>query len=439
MSLIVRGVLWFGAYVVLVMLPLAIAPFGDSMPQPRSWLLEFCMAIAFIAFTVMAFEFALVGRLQTAAEPFGIDALMQFHRQMGIAAFVFVLVHVVVIASSHFSLALFNPLSGDTAQQSGAVALWALVALIVASLWRTRLRLPYEVWQRIHGLAAVTTVTASLIHVLAVNRYLSNAVLRFVLVAYVLLFLALMFGYRVLRPLALWRRPWEVIGNRDEGGDTRTLTVRPIKRDGPTFDPGQFVWLSTRRHPFAIEQHPISIASSAEHAQTLELSIKALGDWSRDVVPNIEPGARVWIDGNYGAFTPDRVPAQGFMLIAGGVGITPMRSILLTMRDREDVRPVTLIYAANSPERMIYVDELKALERAINLKCVFVYEAPPPGWQGERGFVTVDVLRRHLPKQAQRYEYFVCGPTPMLNLVEHSLLQLGIPAGRICSERFQMG
>jgi len=145
------------------------------------------------------------------------------------------------------------------------------------------------------------------------------------------------------------------------------------------------------------------------------------------------------IDGCYGAFTPDRVPGQGFMLIGGGVGITPMRSILLTMRDREDVRPVTLIYAANSPERMIYVDELRALERALNLKCIFVFDSPPSDWQGERGLVTAELLKRHLPKQALRYQYFVCGPEPMMDSVEDSLLQIGIPADRICTERFNMG
>lgn len=439
MQLLFRGILWFGLYLALVLLPLGVALLSDPVEHPRPLLLELGVAIGFIAFTVMTFEFALVGRLRAAAEPFGVDALMQFHRQMGIAAFVFVLAHVVALSSFHFAPTLLNPFGGSPAARSGAIALWALVVLVVTSVWRTRARLRYEVWQWIHALTAVSIVIASLAHLLAVNRYLSAPVLRAVLIVYVVLFLALLVRYRILRPLQLWRRPWEVLENRSEGGDTRTLRVRPVGHDGLTFEPGQFVWLSTARHPFAIEQHPISIASSAEQRGTLELSIKALGDWSRDIVPNVTPGSRVWIDGCYGAFTPDRVAAQGFMLIAGGVGITPMRSILLTMRDREDVRPVTLLYGANSPERMIFADELRALEQMMSLRCVFVFESPPPQWQGERGLITGELLLRHLPEQALRYQYFACGPEPMMNAVELCLLELGVPASRISTERFNMG
>jgi len=439
MGLIFRGVLWFGAYVALVLLPLAIASLSDAVPTPRPWLTEFGVAIGFVAFTVMAFEFALVGRLQAAADPFGVDALMQFHRQMGVAAVVFVLAHVVTLTSQRFSWSMFNPFGGTRSLQSGAIAMWALALLAASSLWRKHLRLPYEIWQFIHALAAATIVIASLVHILAIHRYLSNPVLRTVLLVYVILFLALMLRYRLLRPLRLWRKPWTVSVNRNSGGDTRTLSLQPVGHDGVEFEPGQFVWLSTARSPFQFEQHPISIASSAEQTRSLELSIKALGDWSSRVVPHVKPGSRVWVDGSYGAFTPDRFPGQGFMLIAGGVGITPMRSILLTMRDREDVRPVTLIYAANSLERMIYVDELRALEQVLNLKCVFVYESPPADWRGENGFVTSELLKRHLPKQALRYQYFVCGPEPMMESVELSLQQLGIPASRICTERFHMG
>lgn len=439
MQLLFRAIVCFGLYVAFILLPLGVALLTDPVTQGRPPLLEFGVAIGFVGFTVMAFEFALVGRLRAAAEPFGVDALMQFHRQMGIAAFVFILAHVLILFRFRLVPTMLNPFASDATAQSGAIALWGLVILVASTAWRARMRLRYEVWQCIHALAAITVVTASLVHVMEVNRYSSAPVLRAILVMYVLLFVALLIRYRILRPLCLWRRPWEVVENRNEGGDTRTLIIHPTGHAGLVFNPGQFVWLATARHPFAIEQHPISIASSAERPQRLELSIKALGDWSGKIVPDVAAGRRVWIDGGYGAFTPDRTPGQGFMLIAGGIGITPMSSILLTMRDRGDVRPVTLLYAANSPARMIYAKELKALESVLSLTCVLVFESPPAQWQGERGFITTDMLRRHLPTPAVRYHYFVCGPNPMMDSVESSLLELGVPASRISTERFKMG
>jgi len=198
--------------------------------------------------------------------------------------------------------------------------------------------------------------------------------------------------------------------------------------------------LITGRTPLTGQQHPMTISSSAEPGpdRRLEFSIKALGDWSRDVVPTLQPGSRLWIDGPHGAFTPDREPGQGLVLIAGGVGITPMRSILLTMRDREDRRPVLAIVGARSPERVIFGDEMAALAGEIDLETVYVFEEPPPDWTGERGFINADVLRRHLPRHAERYQYFVCGPAPMMDAVEAALIEVGVPPACVHTERFDM-
>ncbi len=116
-----------------------------------------------------------------------------------------------------------------------------------------------------------------------------------------------------------------------------------------------------------------------------------------------------------------------------------MLSILRTMRDRGDVRPVLLVYAADRPERMVYQHELDALEKELNLRTVQVFESPPPEWQGERGLVSVALLRRHLPQHFKHYQFFVCGPAAMMDILEDQLLELGVPAAQICTERFNMG
>jgi ferredoxin-NADP reductase len=69
---------------------------------------------------------------------------------------------------------------------------------------------------------------------------------------------------------------------------------------------------------------------------------------------------------------------------------------------------------------------------------VHVLERPPAGWQGETGYVTAEVLARHLPGGYRRFQYFVCGPAPMMDAVEHALVELGVPDERIHTERFDM-
>jgi predicted ferric reductase len=198
--------------------------------------------------------------------------------------------------------------------------------------------------------------------------------------------------------------------------------------------------LITGNTPFSAQQHPLTISSSAELGpeRGLELSVKALGDWSRESVPNLAAGTRAWVDGPFGIFSIDRAEAPGFIMIAGGIGITPMRSMLLSMRDRGDVRPVVLIFAARNRERAVFIGELEALAQKMPLRLVPVYEAPPPDWGGERGFVTKALLQRHLPPQYLRWQHFVCGPGPMMDSVERSLSELGVPPERVRTERFDM-
>jgi predicted ferric reductase len=69
---------------------------------------------------------------------------------------------------------------------------------------------------------------------------------------------------------------------------------------------------------------------------------------------------------------------------------------------------------------------------------VYVLEDPPPGWTGERGLIDEAVIRRHLPPHHRRFQYFVCGPPPLMDSMERVLPSLEVPAGRIHAERFDM-
>jgi predicted ferric reductase len=261
-----------------------------------------------------------------------------------------------------------------------------------------------------------------------------------VLLAYAVAFGLVTLHYRLVRPLRLRQRPWKIVTNVAAGGSTRLLRVQPDGHPGLRFEPGQFAWLLTGRTPLWSQQHPLSIASSAEPSGdgALEFSIKALGDWSGQVVPLLSAGTRVWVDGAFGAFTSERKTNQGFVMIAGGIGIAPMRSMLLTMRDRGDRRHVVLFVAVHDESRLILGSEIEQLRASLNLDLVVTFEAPPQAWSGERGRINLDMLRRHLPTQFKRYHYFVCGPPPMMDAVEHALIDLGVPAASIDSERFNL-
>ncbi len=437
MTLSLRGVAWLGLYLAIALLPLLVTALSRLSAGSQGLPLVQGLGIAAgtLALALMAVQFALVARLPAASRPFGSDALMYFHRLMGLAAAAFLLAHPVLLIASGWPAASLDPLAGPAASRAAAASFWLALLLVLLSVARRRLRLRYEWWQASHSLLAAAVVLGGAFHGMAAG---SGRLAAWLLAAYAVGFLALLLHYRLWRPLALRRRPWRLIENRDEGASTRTLVLEPAGHDGLSFEPGQFAWLATGGSPFGFGQHPVSFSSSAMQLQRLEFSVKALGDWSSVQVPALEPGQPVYVDGPYGAFTPDRHAADGWLLIAGGVGITPMRSMLLTLRDRRDPRPVLLVHAAHDPGRAIFREEIDRLCGDMNLSIVRVYEAAAAGEGVEQGYVTQELLRRHLPSGIARWQCFVCGPAPMMNAVERALLDLGVPAGRIQSERFDL-
>ena len=201
------------------------------------------------------------------------------------------------------------------------------------------------------------------------------------------------------------------------------------------FKPGQFGWLTVWGSPFRITGHPFSFSSSAEtDGGFVEMTIRNLGDFTASI-PDVPVGKRVYLDGPYGSFTMQH-SADMHVLIAGGVGITPMMSLIRTLADRGDTRPVVLIYGSKDWESITFREELEAHKSRLNLTVVHVLTQPHDDWEGESGFINGDLFRRHLPPPYAEHEYFICGPDPMMDAIEESLADLDVPMSRYHSERY---
>jgi predicted ferric reductase len=211
--------------------------------------------------------------------------------------------------------------------------------------------------------------------------------------------------------------------------------MRPEGHPGFKFKPGQFGWLTVWGGPFKITAHPFSFSSSADVPDGhIEMSIRHLGDFTNEI-DGVPVGRRVYIDGPYGAFAIGN-PADMHVLIAGGVGITPMMSMIRTLADRGDKRHVTLFYGSRDWESVTFREELEALKARLDLELVHVLQYPPKGWQGERGYITADVLKRHLQPPFVAHEYFICGPGVMMDAVEKAIKELKVPISKYHSERY---
>lgn len=443
MGLIFRGVFWHGLYLFLILLPLVTALLAGPDRAPRALLVEFAVGAGFVGLAVMAFQFALISRIKKAAEPFGEDSLQLFHNLMGIVALGMILAHpLLLIISGYPATCWLNPLAGcaNLATQTAAIALLALITLVVTSIWRRQLRINYEVWYLMHGLLALLILGGAIVHILILGRYTSTPAMRVVWSLYGILVVGLVVWQKLWTPIRNWNRRWEVVENRVERGNARTLVLRPLGHDGFDFRPGQFAWLKLGRTPFGLGQHPISISSAAdvEPGDTVRFTIKALGDWSGKQVPALRAGDTIWLDGPYGVFTIDHQQAMGYILVGGGVGITPLHSICQTMAKRKDPRPVVLFYGANNEADLSLIEELEGLTGRMNLTLVPVLAKPTRDWKGERGYINVDIMRRHVPEQVKWFKFLICGPKPLMDAMEEALPAVGVAAENVLTERFDM-
>jgi predicted ferric reductase len=238
-------------------------------------------------------------------------------------------------------------------------------------------------------------------------------------------------------PYRLLRVPWVVDEVVAERGRAWTLVLRPAGHPGMRFLPGQFAWLTIGRSPFAIEDHPFSFSSSAEDRERVTMTIKEAGDFT-DGVGALTPGTPAYLEGPHGAFSIDRYEGKGCVFVAGGVGITPVMSMLRTLADRSDARPQLLVYGAGRWEDVTFREELEDLRTRLDLRIVYVLSEAPPDWHGAKGRITAVLLADHLPEDRAEYLYFVCGPSAMMDAVEAALRRTGVPWPSIYTERFDL-
>lgn len=439
---VLLGAALVAAYTAICLAPLAVVSIGYPAPR-RPFLVELSVALGYVGLAMMTLQFTLVSRIRWLAAPFGIDILHRFHREVSFAALAFIFAHPLLLLAedARSYLPLLDPWTAPWRARLAVGSLAALILVVALSVWRRRLRLPYEVWKVTHGGLSTAVIVLGLSHMVGVNRFTSGAGGRAVVVLVLLAVAGVLVWSRIVAPRVHLFRPWRVVDVIRERGRAVTLVVRPDGHPGWSFMPGQFAWLTVGGSPFQVtRQHPFSFSSPAdvEPGGRVAVTIKELGDWTRRV-GSVQPGQRIYLDGPHGSFSIDRRQAPGYVFVAGGVGITPIFSMISTMCLRDDTRPAILFYANAEWENITFRDQLEELRLYMpNLRVVHVLQSPPPGWAGERGRVTAELLARHLPRQYRSFECFVCGPESMMDSVEQALLSLGVPGYRITSERFNM-
>jgi predicted ferric reductase len=384
---------------------------------------------------------ALIGLVLMSRSPwldrlFGLPRLANWHRWVGFAT-VWLLVAHTILTTLGFALTTGSDALAETWSLlttyhyvlMATVGLVMLVAVGFTSVRAARRRLTYETWYYIH-LYAYLGMALGFAHQLVVGTdFLSDPLAVAYWVGLYAVTIAAIVVFRVGQPMSLYlRHRFRVARVVPEGPGVVSVYVTGRRLDLLAAQAGQFFLWRFLAGDGWWRAHPYSL-SAAPNDRYLRLTVKASGDGT-NAVQDLRPGTPVFVEGPYGAFTADRVTRRRVLLIAGGIGITPLRALLETIPAARGA--ITIVYRASRWEDVVFRDELETLVKTRGVRLHFLI-----GRRVELRRDPLDArhLKHNVPDIADR-EIYVCGPAGMIRTVRNSLRRLRVPEAHIHEEQF---
>jgi predicted ferric reductase len=384
---------------------------------------------------------ALVQVLLLARLPFlerlvGFDSLTIWHRRNGKAVLYLVVAHVVFITAGYAMLdklsipgevtSLLGTYPGMVAATVGTAL---LIVVAVSSFVIVRSRLPYEAWYAVH-LTAYAGIALAWVHEIPTGNefILRPAATAYWTTLYVATWVFLVM-FRVAQPIfrAFWHR-MRVAEVTVEGPNVVSLHITGRRLERLQVRAGQFfLWRFLSRGRWW-ESHPFSLSESPD-GTSFRITVKASGDFTREL-GGLRPGTMVVAEGPFGVFTDAVRRRERVALIAGGIGITPVRALA-----EEMAGDVVVIYRAIREEDIVFRAELDqlALERGLTIHYVIGHHAAP---KGER-IMSPEHLQELVPDIVER-DIYICGPPGMARFLERNVRAANVPRSHIHIERFAL-
>jgi len=387
------------------------------------------------AATLLSFQLIQAARLKVLDRVFSLPGLVRSHRLNAIGILFLALSHPILVLASEEKLII--PLELRYWPEWVGVGVLTLIGCqFSVSQWRRAFRITFHRWLLWHRCVGVFILGLVSLHILFVSETFSEKGFPRIAVLVSTALLAMLWLWIRSVWLRAQKMPLTVTRVATEGKSCTCIELSPMTDRPFQYLPGQFVFVSIHSKYISRETHPFTLSSTPTHPQCLQITVRSSGDWTR-CAGRIVKGDRVYIQGPFGRFSHILTdPDREIVMIAGGIGITPMLSMLRFMVDRLDHRAVTLIWSNRTREDMVYSNEFNDLmSKLIGLRPIFVFT----GASAERvstGRLNVKKLQTMLQTCSRRAVVFVCGPGQMMKQVKGDLKCIGFSSRSIYTETF---
>lgn len=309
------------------------------------------------------------------------------------------------------------------------VSVLMLVAIGTASARAARRRLRYETWHFIH-LYTYLAIALAFSHQFSTGAdFRNDAKARWLWAALYVFVAAVLIWYRFVTPVrAALRHSMRVVEVRPESADTVSVYVTGRHLDALRAEAGHFFRWRFLTPSLWWAANPYSL-SAAPRPDLLRITVKVVGEHSA-ALRGLAPGTRVLAEGPYGSFTGARRRGRKVLLLAGGVGITPLRALFETLPGAPG--DITLVYRANAETDFVLRAELDQIAHQRGARVHYLIGPPQAG---RKDHLSAQRMQRLVPGLAQ-HDVYLCGPAGMMTAAEIGLREAGVPRRHIHQESF---
>ena len=399
-------------------------------------LLRSGQVLGMLAAALFLCQLILAARLKILDRIFSLTALYLVHRLNALIIAILALLHPLFVFAPEDIANIPLDLK-YWPEVLGALLLISIWIITATGIWRSFLGLQFHLWWLAHRAGTFLAAVILAGHVRYVSDPFESGEPRLILLIVTLAY-ALIFCWVKLKPVLHRRKTYQVIKITQAAKNTYSIEVAP--RQGPVFHylPGQFAFVSLQSGALSSEEHPFTISSSPTRRKSLQFFIHCSGDWTNGI-SRLKRGDTAAIDGPYGHFS-HLLHGHGkeLIMVAGGIGITPMLSMLRYLADVRDCRLITLVWSNRTEADRVVVAEFEELASQLKgLRIFYLYTRARGGTNGSTR-LNREKLQELLNGCHREAAVFICGPPSMMQDVRRMLLQIGFRRRLVFSEKFSL-
>lgn len=422
---------------LIVLIVLSIIPtffllpfhFHDSLKSNAVWAAD---ALGYIGVVLMIWMYVLGAKSVFGMMFRDLAPVLKIHKWLGKYGTLAIFAHPILIILGFGESILYMLIpDASTLYEShvtlGRIALW-LVVMIWLSSWWLREKIAFRPWKYLHYLSYIA-VPFALLHVPDVGTYFMSSlavkIYFFILVVFFLIFIFL----RVRGLLNLDKFPYRVVNHVQLNSTDYILNLEPISEYYAVPNRGQYVYLKLG---YISEDHPFSVLQYNRESHNLAIGYRVFGTYT-DIMSSLKKDTLVQVSGPCGSFMAHISDSpRPIVYLAGGIGITPFIDEIFNLYGQRE----QWLFAANrSRETAVLVPQVAP---ALGNRLISVYNTAPldmkPG--EEVGFITESLLKKYLGENLARYDFYLCGPPPMMEAMHKLMKNAGVPDAQVQSEKF---